>query len=477
MADKNGSLKRRLGPLALAATGICSMVGASIHVVPFMIQKNVPGVGPWVALAFLGAAVPAILAAVAYAALSSAMPRAGGSYVFASRGFSPFAGFIASFSQWFGLSIAIGVISYIIPAFLRDFLDASGFEAAATWLTGPVVRPVAAVAILWLFVYINIRGANAYSKTLLPLMWLMFASGLIVMIAAFLFKPLPITAGGAMSAAIPFDVSTFLSAVSVMFASFIGFDSIAQAGGEAMQPKTNLPRAIAFSVGGVLIFYISFTVAVYHLVPWQVVAAEAQHKDITAPGLLAAVLPFGWTLAILAGATIALLNDLPGMLLSVSRLFFAWGKDGIFPAFTIKTHPHFHTPYMALVISGVMATVGIVGSHFAGSFFLGIDIMVTAMLVNYGLICATLLTIWKYNPALSRQLDLFSIKTLRLAGWSGLVVLLFFLVVHVKKDFHTQVSAWYFRSTWVYLLVMVVGAGIFYTSSGKQRQQFRDLPD
>ncbi|MEO0332628.1 MAG: amino acid transporter, partial [Bacteroidota bacterium] len=73
-------LVRRLGLLGLAATGICSMLGASINVVPFMIQRNVPGIGPYVLPAFLLAAVPAVLAAFAYSLLASAMPRAGGSY-------------------------------------------------------------------------------------------------------------------------------------------------------------------------------------------------------------------------------------------------------------------------------------------------------------------------------------------------------------------------------------------------------------
>jgi amino acid transporter len=113
-------LSRQLGLAGLAATGICSMLGASIYVVPFMIQRSVPGIGPYVVPAFILAAVPAILAAFCYATLASAMPRAGGSYVYASRGLSPYLGFVASFSQWFGLCIAIGVVSYVIPPFFRD---------------------------------------------------------------------------------------------------------------------------------------------------------------------------------------------------------------------------------------------------------------------------------------------------------------------------------------------------------------------
>ena len=41
-------LAREMGLLGLTATGVCSMVGAGINVIPFMIQRNVPGIGPHV---------------------------------------------------------------------------------------------------------------------------------------------------------------------------------------------------------------------------------------------------------------------------------------------------------------------------------------------------------------------------------------------------------------------------------------------
>ena len=74
---KKPKLSRQMGLMALTATGVCSMLGASINVVPFMIQRNVPGIGPYVLPAFAFASIPAIFAALAYAILSSAMPRAG----------------------------------------------------------------------------------------------------------------------------------------------------------------------------------------------------------------------------------------------------------------------------------------------------------------------------------------------------------------------------------------------------------------
>ena len=46
MVNNQNKLKRDLGLVTLMATGICSMLGASINVVPFMIQRNVPELVP-----------------------------------------------------------------------------------------------------------------------------------------------------------------------------------------------------------------------------------------------------------------------------------------------------------------------------------------------------------------------------------------------------------------------------------------------
>src|ERR1700741_1186954 len=100
--EKRSHLRREIGLLGLVATAIAAMVGVGINILPFMVQRSEPGIGKWVPLAYLVAAVPAVLAALCYAILVSAMPRAGGSYINVSRALSPFAGFIASFSQWFG---------------------------------------------------------------------------------------------------------------------------------------------------------------------------------------------------------------------------------------------------------------------------------------------------------------------------------------------------------------------------------------
>jgi len=308
------------------------MLGAAINVVPLMIQRSVPGIGPYVLPAYLFAAVPALLAALAYATLASAMPRAGGSYVYASRALSPYLGFVASFSQWFGLSIAIGVVSYLVVPFLRDIAAAIGYEALADGLEIGAVRVGIAMAFLWTFVAVNLRGVKLYERTLVPLMFLAFLLGSVVIVAGFLFDQGDFTGalmareGRAIAAAPPvtLDLRSFLAASALLFSSFIGFDSIAQAGGEARNPNRTLPLAIGISVLSVGTFYLLFTAAIYHVVPWGYVAQEALARDLTAPGLLGYVLPVGWTVVIVAGVAVALINDLPSMQLAVLRLMVAW---------------------------------------------------------------------------------------------------------------------------------------------------------
>jgi hypothetical protein len=57
------------------------------------------------------------------------------------------------------------------------------------------------------------------------------------------------------------------------------------------------------------------------------------------------------------------------------------------------------------------------------------------------------------------------------------------LIIHVSKDLSADVSAWYFHSTWVWLIVMGLASVLFYLrwtalkkSDPKLKQRFSSLP-
>jgi basic amino acid/polyamine antiporter, APA family len=484
-------LAREMGLAGLTATGVCSMVGAGINVIPFMIQRNVPGIGPFVLEAFAFAALPAVLAAIAYAVLASAMPRAGGSYVYVSRGLDPYLGFVASFSQWFALSVAIGVVSYVLVPFVRDITMALGWTGAAASLDTGWVRLTVSLAVLWAAAVVNLLGVALYQRLMVPLMFLTFVLAGVVIVAGFSFGHADFAAavlahdGRVITSveASPLDWArgrpgawTFLSASAVLFASFIGFDSIAQAGGEAKNPSRNLPLAIGLAVGSVGVLYMLFTAAVYHAVPWQYIADEAQRRDLTAPGLLGYLLPPFWTVIIISAAAVALAKDLPAMLLAVSRLMFAWAGDGIFPRAIASVHPVFRTPHVAIVASGAVATLGILGSHLAGDFFLGVDILVSSMLVNFLMMAVSVLTLPRRNPALARSITVVpNIRVRTMVAALGVIVLGGFLAVHTWKDLTAPAEAWYFRSTPVWAVVMAIGSLVYWLEVRGLRRAGVDL--
>jgi APA family basic amino acid/polyamine antiporter len=120
--------------------------------------------------------------------------------------------------------------------------------------------------------------------------------------------------------------------------------------------------------------------------------------------------------------------------------------------------------------------LGILGSHFAGDFFLGIDIMVTSMLVNFIFMCLSVVWLPKRNPTLAKQITIIP-NTLGRAIVAGIgsIFLSCFLLVHTYKDLTSSVDAWYFHSTWIWLIVMGMAALLFFFRWKKLIQSSPDL--
>ena len=478
-------LKRNLGLLGLIATGISSMIGASIYIVPFQIQKTVPGIGPYVGIAFIIAAIPSLLAAFSYAILSSAMPRAGGTYIYASRSMHPYWGFVASFSQWFGLSIVMGVVAYMVIPFFNQMIVLLVGENQFHFFEQGHNRLWAALLLLWFFVFINIRGIKTYQVTVISLVILTFLlSGLVIYFGlgstrAEFIKAVEVKRGIQIATeTATWNWKILVSASAILFASFIGFDAIAQAGGEAKNPTKNLPRAILITIILVGLFYIVFTYSIYQLVPWNFIAQEAIAKEVSAPSLLSYILPKWWSFLIMGGACIALLKDLPSMILSVSRLVFAWSKDALFPKRFMAIHSRHQSPYQAILFSGLVATCGIIGTHFASDIFLGIDIMVISMLVNFILICIAVLNIGKYNPNLSKAISIIKNRTVqKIIAGTGVLSLGFFLILMIEQDISSVSKAWYFYPSLVWLIVMMISSAIFFMYWNRLKKTGVDLDE
>ena len=80
----------------------------------------------------------------------------------------------------------------------------------------------------------------------------------------------------------------------------------------------------------------------------------------------------------------------------------------------------------------------------------------------YLLMCITLITIPNINPNLASKISVITKRSHQsLIGIFGILFLLLFLFVHTYKDLTSNASNWYFHSTPVWLIVMLIGSIIF----------------
>jgi APA family basic amino acid/polyamine antiporter len=452
-------LRREIGLVGLVATGVAAMVGVGVNILPFMVQRYQPGIGPWVPLAYVVAAVPAVLAALCYAALVSAMPRAGGSYISVSRALSPFAGFIASFSQWFGLSMAMGVVAYFLVPVLRDLLSALGVSVPE--LDRPVPRIVVSLLAIWLAWLVNLFGVGLYERSVVLMAAVTIVGPLIMSVAAWM-RPAASVLPAAGEVVLPqFTMKVFLGTAVVLFSSFIGFDAISQAAGEARR-ASDLVRAIVIAIGGVTLYYIVFTWSVYQAVPWQSIYRASLVHDISAPGLMAPLLPAWLGALILFSVTVAILKVLPAVMLGNSRTLYAFSRDGILPEPLSRIHPRFRTPHFALLLTSAAASLCVLGCNLAGDFFLGVDLLVLSMLVNFLLMAAALITFPSVNPELYRQMTFLRGRKQQVTVAAVTILLLGgLLLVEVIGDLRSP-ARWYLKSTTSWVVVMLGACVLFW---------------
>lgn len=485
-------LAREIGLVGLIATAICAMIGVGINIIPFMIQRSQPGVGATVPLVFVITAVPAGLAALCYAMLSSAMPRAGGSYVYATRALSPFPGFLASFAQWFGLSMGMGVVAYLFVPMLRDTLATAGWPGLAPVFDKPQLRVPIALAAIWAFWWVNRRGIKTYERTVVFMTAAMIAGPLIMTVTGFLAGPGDFEAAMARGAITPppdaplpeFSTARFMGAAVILFSSFIGFDAISQAGGEARDPSRNLPRSILIAIGAVALYYVLFTAAVYRAVPWEHIYRVSLVRDVSAPALLGPLMPAWLGVIILLTVTVAILDSIPSVMLANSRMIYAFSQDRVFPAVFGRVHPRFRTPHHATTLTALAGSLSVLGCAFAGDFFLGVDLLVVSMLVNFCLMALAVLAFPTVNPELYRRVRFLESRRSQVAVASASLALLGgLLAVQVVMDLRSG-APWYLKSTTSWTVTMAIGALIFLRSWRLLRREgvdpardiFRQLP-
>jgi amino acid transporter len=366
-------LSRELSLFHVTMMGLGMMIGAGVFLgMGISIGEAGPG---GVVLTFALNGLLAMFTAMSFAELSSAIPRAGGAYNFARIGFGRGTSFLAGWMEWFASSVAGSMYALTFAIYTVRFANALGWlnglytmagftpgSADAQSIEMNIVKVVAVITAIT-FIYINFRGASETGKI-----------GAFITMGQTLFV---VTIGvvGVITAIkdpsrlanftpfMPKGWSQLLVTMGFTYVAFEGYEVIAQAGDEAIDPRRNLPKAMIYSVCIVTTIYILVAFA-------TVVSVKTGTQGVEGPAwqwigsfhekgfgeAVSRLMPFGnfiLTLAVIFSSTSAL----NATIYSATRASYALGRDSMLPKFFALIHKAKKTPYGALIATSVVILI------------------------------------------------------------------------------------------------------------------------
>ncbi|PSP64391.1 amino acid transporter [Halobacteriales archaeon QH_8_67_27] len=320
-------LERDLGLPSVLAISIGAMVGSGIFILPALALKMA---GPAVVLAYLLAGVLVLPAALSKAEMATAMPEAGGTYIYIERGMGPMLGTVAGIGTWFALSFKgalalVGGVPYLVVLFDLP------------------VKPVA-LGLAALLIVVNLFGAKQTGRLqvaivvamLAAMVW--FVGGSVGSVERAAFDGFFGSGGGGI-----------LAATGFVFVSYAGVTKIASVAEEVEDPDRVIPKGMTYSLGFTTLLYVLIVAVIVGVTPDGIVGSNTPVADVAA-----ATMPTAGVVVVVAAAVLALVSTANAGLLSSSRYPFAMSRDQLAPPSLSTISDRFNTPTTAITLTGVV---------------------------------------------------------------------------------------------------------------------------
>lgn len=360
MTNPTPPLVRALGRWTMVALVVNGVIGSAIFGLPDDIVRLVGDAAPW---AYLIAALAMLVFMAVFAELSSQFSDAGGPYLYAREAFGRFWGIEMGWFTWLVRLTAAAANANLFVIYLGEFWPAA---------TQPLPRALLLAALLGTLTLINLRGVTGAARLsnfftaakLLPLA-LLIVLGLVLAPAAGASSPAPAVSG----------VEAWTSAFIVLLFTYGGFDMALIPAGECKDTRRDLPFALFTGLAVITTVYVLLQVVAMRTVP-----DLAQSQRPLADSARTLIGPVGARFIAL-GAMVSTSGYLSAQLIGVPRLTFALAQRGDFPPAFGAVHEKFRTPYVSIVVWGVLTFV----LALFGNFIWNVSLSGAARLLTYGL--------------------------------------------------------------------------------------------
>ncbi|MFW5978285.1 MAG: APC family permease, partial [Halohasta sp.] len=324
-------LQRDLGLPSVLAISIGAMIGSGIFILPALALDIA---GPAVILAYLISGILVVPAALSQSEMATAMPEAGGTYIYIERGMGPLLGTIAGVGTWFSLAFKgalalVGGVPYLLLVFdlpLKPF----------------------ALGLATVLILINLIGAKQTG-------WLQLAI-VVVMLAAlgwFTAGSAPAVQSTNYADFFSGGVGGLFAATGLVFVSYAGVTKVASVAEEIEDPGRNIPLGILGSLTFTTALYVGIVAVLVGVVDPEDVAGSTTPVAIAAEGTLGEIGVF----VVILAAILALVSTANAGILSSSRYPFAMSRDQLAPPSLSAVSERFGTPVNSITLTGAVLLV------------------------------------------------------------------------------------------------------------------------
>ena len=334
-----------------------------------------PGAGPALALSLVLVAIVCAFTGLCYAELASMIPIAGSAYTYTYATLGELIAWIIGWDlileyAFSNMSVSVGFAAHIV-----DLLDWFGLHPALRWIS-PAYLPTGlqdfagndlykpgwhfgfnlpAFLVVMILTVILVRGIRESARTNNIMVLIKMAAIIVFVLAASSFvKP------HYWHPFMPNGWTGVLTGGSIIFFTYIGFDSVSTAAEECKNPQHDVPFGILMTLVACTVLYGAVAIVLSGIVPWQSVMGDAAPVVNALKRL--SLQPGGaglyWIrLFVLLGALVGMVSSILVFQLGQARIWFAMSRDRLLPEVFGRIHAQFRTPAVATWVAGFVVGI------------------------------------------------------------------------------------------------------------------------